>query len=60
MPKIHLSKVFWFTCLAVLALSGLLAWLDQSGHFLQGLLGYSILLAGGQFGETGTSPRQRW
>jgi hypothetical protein len=47
MPKIHLSKVFWFTCLAVLVLSGLLAWLDQSGHFLQGLLGYSILLAVG-------------
>jgi hypothetical protein len=47
MPKIHLSKVFWFTCLAVLALSGLLAWLDQSGHFLQGLLGYCILLAVG-------------
>jgi hypothetical protein len=47
MPKIHFTKVFWFLCLAVLFLAGLLAWLDQSGHFLQGLLGYSILLGVG-------------
>jgi hypothetical protein len=44
MPKFRITKAFWIICLSVLVVSGLLAWLDQSGNFLQGLLGYGILL----------------
>jgi hypothetical protein len=47
MTKIHLTKAFWIICLGILILATLLAWLDQSEYYLQGLLGYVILLGAG-------------
>lgn len=44
MKKIRLTKEFWLICLAVLIVAILLAFIDNSRHFLQGWIAYSILL----------------
>jgi hypothetical protein len=47
MKKFQLTKEFWMTSLAVLFVAALLAFLDNSGHFLQGWIAYTILLGFG-------------
>lgn len=44
MNKLRIAKEFWMICLAVLLSAALLAYLDKSGHPLQGWIAYSILL----------------
>ena len=44
MKKIRFTKEFWMICLAVLLIAALLAFLDKSGHLLQGWIAYIILL----------------
>jgi hypothetical protein len=44
MNKIRLPKELWMICLAVLIIGAVLAFIDNSGHFLQGWIAYSIML----------------
>jgi hypothetical protein len=44
MNKLRLTKEFWITCLVVLIVAALLAFMDNNGHFLRGWIAYSILL----------------
>jgi len=45
MKKLHLSKETWIIGLVVLLLAALLSILDGAGHWLQGWIAYTILLA---------------
>jgi hypothetical protein len=53
MLKFRPTKTFWMICLAILVLAISLALLDQSGHLLQGLLAYIVLLGLGAAGIYG-------
>jgi hypothetical protein len=42
--KIHLAKEFWLISLGVVIIGFILAFLDKSGHLLQGWIAYAVLL----------------
>jgi hypothetical protein len=44
MNKFRLTKEFWIISLSVLFVAALLAFIEKSGHYLQGWIAYTILL----------------